>query len=82
MKKYSSAVEDYLQNVTYKSWTWERMTEDEQRRFKALRECGVFDQIKGNDATRMQWLCTIYTAFLQGLGYDSPNWRERAEDNI
>ena len=70
MKKYSSVVEDYLQNVTYKSWTWEKLTEDERERFMSLKERGIFDRIKGNDATRIEWLRTIYDAFLQGLGYN------------
>ena len=33
MAKYSSAVENYFQNVIKKSWTWNRLTEEEQRRF-------------------------------------------------
>ena len=33
MAKYSSVVEEYIQNVIKKSWTWNRLTEEEQRQF-------------------------------------------------
>ena len=73
MKKYSSAVEDYFQNIIKASWTWEKLTEEEQRRFIDMR---VFDKIKGNDKTRVEWLHTIYLSFLTALGYKAVGWRE------
>lgn len=78
MKKYSPAVEDYFQNIIKKSWTWQRLTEEERQRFINMR---VFDQIKGDDKTRIEWLNTIYTAFLTALGYKSVGWREPKEDD-
>ena len=30
MAKYSSVVEEYFQNVIKKSWTWNRLTEEEK----------------------------------------------------
>lgn len=77
MIKYSSAVEDYFQNVIKKSWTWDRLTEEERRRFIDM---DVFDRIKGNDKTRIEWLNTIYNAFLSALGYKSVGWRETEDD--
>lgn len=77
MIKYSSAVEDYFQNVIKKSWTWNRLTEEEKRRFIDM---DVFDRIKGNDKTRIEWLNTIYNAFLSALGYKSVGWRETEDD--
>lgn len=76
MAKYSPVVENYLQNVIKKSWTWEKLTEEEQRRFIDM---DVFDRIKGNDKTRVEWLNTIYQAFLYALGYKPIGWREEAE---
>ena len=73
MVKHTMAVENYFQNVIKKSWSWEKLTEEEQKRFIDM---NVFDRIKGNDKTRVEWLNTIYHAFLLGLGYDSPNWRD------
>lgn len=75
--KYSSAVEDYFQNVIKKSWTWERLTEDERKRFIGM---NVFDRIKGNDRTRAEWLCTIYESFLTALDYESIGWRKIEEE--
>ena len=68
-----------IQNVIKKSWTWNRLTEEEQRRFIDM---DVFDIIKGNDKTRVEWLNTIYHSFLSALGYnDNPTrWRDIEED--
>ena len=79
MAKYSNAVENYFQNVIKKSWTWNRLTEEEQRRFIDM---DVFDIIKGNDKTRVEWLNTIYHSFLSALSYnDNPaRWRDTEED--
>ena len=77
MMKYSAAIEDYFQNAIKKSWTWNRMTEEERRRFVDM---DVFDGIKGNDKTRIEWLNTIYHAFLSALGYKCIGWRETEED--
>ena len=75
--KYSNAVENYFQNVIKKSWTWERLTEEEQRRFIDM---NVFDRIKGNDKTRIEWLNTIYSSFLYALDYKPIGWRETEEE--
>lgn len=77
MTKYSSAVEDYFQNVIKKSWTWGRLTEEERKRFIDM---DVFDRIKGNDKTRIEWLNTIYHSFLAALGYEWARWRETEEE--
>ena len=76
MKKESNAVENYFQNVIKKSWTWGKLTEEERERFINM---NVFDRIKGNDSTRKEWLNTIYSAFLNALGYKPIGWREEAE---
>ena len=80
MAKYSSVVEEYFQNVIKKSWTWNRLTEEEQRQFINM---NVFCIIKGNDKTRVEWLNTIYHSFLCALGFgDNPcTWRD-TEENI
>lgn len=77
--KYSTAVEDYFQNVIKKSWTWEKLTEEERKRFINM---NVIDRIKGNDKTRLEWLNTIYESFLVALGYKSIGWRETEEKEI
>lgn len=73
MKKYSNAVENYFQDVIKKSWTWERLTQEEKQRFIDM---NVFDRIKGNDKIRIEWLQTTYESFLSALGYKPIGWRE------
>ena len=69
----STAVPDYIENVLKKSWTWARLTEEERQRFLSME---IFDEIKGNDRTRIEWLHTIYEAYLTALGYKPIGWRE------
>lgn len=69
----STAVPDYIETVIKKSWTWARLTEEERQRFLSME---VFDEIKGNDRTRIEWLHTIYEAYLTALGYKPIGWRE------
>lgn len=69
----STAVPDYIETVIKKSWTWARLTEEERKRFLSME---VFDEIKGNDRTRIEWLHTIYNAYLTALGYKPIGWRE------
>ena len=76
MAKHTMVVENYFQNVIKKSWTWERLTEEEQKRFIDM---NVFDEIKGNDDTRRKWMCTIYQSYIVALGYKPIGWREEAE---
>lgn len=76
MAKYSTAVEDYFQNVIKKSWTWARLTEEQQRFINMV----IFDKIKGNDKTRQEWMQTIYHSYLVALEYKWSGWRE-TEDN-
>lgn len=76
MAKHTMAVENYFQNVIKKSWTWQKLTKEEQKRFIDM---NVFDRIKGNDKTRVEWLNTIYQSFLSALGYKPIGWREEAE---
>ena len=76
MCKKSNAVENHFQNVIKQSWTWDRLTEEERQRFINM---NVFDKIKGTDKQRVEWLSTIYSAFLIGIGYEPIGWRETEE---
>lgn len=75
--KYSNVVENYFQNVIKKSWTWQKLTEEEQQRFIDM---NVFDKIKGTDKQRIEWFNTIYHSFLVGLDYKAIGWREEDEE--
>lgn len=43
--KYSTVVEDHFQNVIKKSWTWQRLTEEERRAFSEA-SCANNDRIR------------------------------------
>ena len=77
MKKYLNAIENYFQNVIKKSWSWEKLTAEERQRFIDM---DVFDRIKGNDQTRIEWLNTVYQSFLTALDYTPIGWRETEKD--
>lgn len=77
MKRESKVLDTYFENVIKKSWTWERLTEEERKRFLSL----DFSKISGKDVTRIEWYHSMYYAFLLGLGYEPIRWRE-TEENI
>lgn len=77
MKKESTAVNDFFNRVVKKSWTWQRLTDEEKSRFNSMDN--IFDKIKGNDSTRIEWFNTVYEAFLVALGYEPIGWRETEE---
>lgn len=62
-----------------RSWTFLRMTEKEQIRcINTLRWANDNRIVKGTCKTRWQILNGLYSAFLDGLGYDGIGWRETA----
>ena len=69
----SPVVQNYINKVIKKSWTWARLTEEERQRFLAME---FFDHIKGTERTRIEWLHSIYDAYLTALGYKPIGWRE------
>lgn len=68
-----NAVYNYFNTVIVKSWTWERLTDDEKERFKT---CIDFSRIKGNQRQRVEVLNMVYSAFLHCVGYTPTGWRE------
>ncbi len=74
-----NAVNGYFSDVIKKSWTWARLTEEERRQFENL---NGLDHIKGTAAQRVEWLHSLYHAFLTGLGYTPIGWREPEPESI
>lgn len=72
-KDLENAVYNYFDEVISKSWTWERLTDDEKERFK---NCIDFSRIKGTARQRVKMLNMVYAAFLKGVGYKFIGWRE------
>ena len=54
-----------------------KLTKEERQRFIDM---NVFDKIKGNDQTRIEWLNTIYQSFLAALDFKPIGWREEEKD--
>ena len=75
--KCSNIVENYFHNVIEKSWTWSRLTDEEQKRFANM---DVFERIRGDEQTKIEWLCTIYESYIEALGYKPIGWREPEEE--
>ena len=56
------------------SWTFARMTQEEQQ--KAIQALDCSKRVKGSYYQRWDVYQIIYDAFLLGVGYDGPSWRE------
>lgn len=67
---------DFLK-MTFNSWTFQRLTQDEQKRcILAL----VSKIIKGTRAQRWEQLNNVYRVFLDSCGYKPIGWRETAKE--
>lgn len=75
-KKQKNAIDDYFRNVIKKSWTWNRLTEEERQRF--INNSDI-EKISGSDKMKVEWFNSLYHAFLLGLGYYPVNWRENTD---
>lgn len=66
-------------NMIKESWTYNKMTKEEQERCINLfySDIRVKDSIKYIDAHKWDVMQAIYSAYLQGLGYNGFEWREK-----
>lgn len=72
-----NAYYDFCEMVR-KSWTFQRMTEDEQGKcWDALHFASSQNLLKGTYKVRWGILQGIYNAFLAGIGYTGCFWREK-----
>ena len=73
---------DFLENVIWKSWVWEKFTQNEKDKFNdlvgALLEQNI---VIGNKEQQRAIINGAYKAFLCGLGYNGFCWRSEDEDN-
>ena len=76
------AYKDFV-DMIQKSWTYNRLTEDEKDRCIAA-FIWVKNQnlLRGNYAARHDQLNALYHAFLLGVGYTGAFWREAGETAI
>jgi len=76
MKDKELAKQEYLEMIA-KSWTWAKLTKQEQDKFLELLEhpCSRV-VIKGNYDQRWEACEALYHTYLAGLDYDPLHWRE------
>lgn len=77
-KNKDNAVVDFME-MTRKSWTWARLTDEERSRFEKMiaGETGMANRcIKGAFNHRWEILNALYESFLAALDYKAFGWRE------
>lgn len=80
MKNKENAIDNYI-DIIHNSWTWAKLTEKEQNSFIDTLRCMIDrGDIKGTYAQRNLYMSNLYTMFLSGVGYDSPQWRNTDPD--
>ena len=74
-----NAIKNFFE-MTKKSWTYGKLTEEEKLQFeKTLEAVPVQEAIKGTYNQRWKVLQAVYMAFLNGCGYNDFNWREERQ---
>ena len=76
-KSKEQAQADYIAMIR-NSWTFQRMTQEEQE--KAINALHCPDMLQGSYRQRWYTLEAVYRAFLLGIGYDGADWREPEEN--
>lgn len=75
-KNKENAMKDWIENIK-KSWTWEKLTQEERNRFiKLINSYGAKLVVKGSYNDRYLILQALYHSFLTALNYNPTNWRE------
>ena len=72
----SMAYSDHAASVK-NSWTYARMTDDERERYMTvLFFVNKQNMVRGTYEQRVHYLNGVYNAFLAGIGYSGPDWRD------
>lgn len=77
-KTKESALSDWMEMIRH-SWTWERLTEEERKRFCSLLSHPGCFHLRGSYMQRWDYLQDVYFAFLTALEYKPIGWRETEE---
>lgn len=81
MKPKENAMQDFLA-FTRKSWTYERMTYPEKAACENALSSPAAHDIQGTYRQRVNAYNAIYFAYLLGIGYNGPLWREPHPEEI
>ena len=77
-----NALSEYLEMVS-NSWTWQRMTKAEQDKFlTAIYDSRTYNVIQGSYKQRWDVLNALYGIYLDGIGYDGFNWRDKPKEDL
>ena len=81
MKNKDNVLYDF-NDMIKNSWTYEKMTEDEQNNWfeKVVNNVRTEKCLKGTYIQRWEILQAMYNAYLVGIGYTDFNWRCNDED--
>ena len=75
-KNKENAQTDWTDMIV-KSWTWEKLTREERKKFgDELNKETTKKIISGTYEQRLETLNTLYSMFLEGCGYNGGNWRD------
>lgn len=75
MKNKEEALKDYLTMIA-QSWTWARLTKEEQQKFiELLCEERNKKTVRGNYHQRFDAYNSFYDFFINALGYKPIGWR-------
>ena len=75
----SEAMRDFM-TVIRQSWTWAKMTGEEQARCCEVIQFCHDTSLIGTYSQRFAQLHSVYNAYLIGIGYTDGNWRENGEE--
>ena len=73
MKDKEIAIKDFMANIR-KSWTWAKLTVREQAIFGTVMDDNA-GKIRGTYEQRYETAHMLYDMYINGLGYDGPEWR-------
>ena len=80
-KPKEKAFPDFME-MTRQSWTYQRMTEEEKRRCEEALTSKQAKEIRGTYIQRWYSYNAVYRAYLIGISYDGPLWRELRHEKI
>ena len=82
IKAKENAYADWFE-MTFNSWTWEKLTDDEKTTFTNQMDfwCNHRGLLTGTYKQRWEILNEMYYMYLLGVGYKPIGWRENTEEN-
>lgn len=80
-KPKENAFPDFME-MTCNSWTYQRMTEEEKSRCEKALKSAPTQDIQGTYRQRRSAYNAVYNAYLIGIGYTGPLWREHHPENV